>query len=241
MKPILLIARRELAAYLRTWTGYVIIAGMLALDGLFFNGYALGGADKHSSQVLGAFFYYSFGFTAAAAVLMSMRLLAEERQTGTLSLLYSSPVRDAEIVIGKFLSALAFLAIFLACTIYMPLLLKLQGKISYGHLLAGYLGLLLVGSATLAIGTLGSSLARTQVLAAIISACLVVAVLISWKLGPVTERPLSEIFVALALYGMHFQPFQSGVIHLRDVVYYLGITYVFLFAATRVVEARRWR
>ncbi len=65
--------------------------------------------------------------------------------------------------------------------------------------------------------------------------------LVTWLLGRVTERPLSDIFTAMALHGIHFQAFQSGIIHLRDVVYYLAVTYVFLFAATRVLEARRWR
>ena len=123
----------------------------------------------------------------------------------------------------------------------MPLLIFVNGKVSFGHIAAGYLGLLLLGSATLAIGTFGSALARTQVLAAIFSGCIVVALIVSWLLGKVTERPLNDIFVALALHGRHFPPFQAGAIHLRDVVYYLVVTYVALFAATRVLEARRWR
>jgi ABC-2 type transport system permease protein len=241
MRPILLIARRELGAYLRTMTGYVILAAVLAVDGLLFNAYALGGGDKRSSEVLSLFFYFSSGTTMIASVFISMRLLAEERQTGTLALLYSSPVRDGEIVVGKFLSALSFLALMTLATVYMPLMIFVHGKISWGHVGGGYLGLLLLGSASLAVGTFGSALARTQVLAAIASGCLIVSLLVAWLLGHVTERPLSEIFTALALHGQHFQPFQSGIVHLRDVVYYLAITYVALFAATRVLEARRWR
>ena len=78
-------------------------------------------------------------------------------------------------------------------------------------------------------------------LSVIISAVMIVALVVSWLIGRVTERPLSSIFESLALWNMHFPPFQSGIIHLRDVVYYLAITYVALFTATRVVEARRWR
>jgi ABC-2 type transport system permease protein len=241
MKPILLIARRELAAYLKSWTGYVIIAAVLAVDGLLFNAYALGGGDKRSSEVLSLFFYFSSGTTMIASVFISMRLVAEERQSGTLALLYSSPVRDFEIVLGKFLSAFAFLSILTLATLYMPFMIKIHGKISWGHVFGGYLGLLLLGAASLAIGTFGSALARTQVLAAIASGCMIVALLVAWLLGRVTERPLSEIFTALALHGLHFQPFQSGIVHVRDVVYYLAVTYSFLFASTRVLEARRWR
>lgn len=241
MKPIWLIARRELASYLRSWTGYVIIAAVLAVDGLLFNAYALGGADKRSSEVLGAFLYVSSGTTMIGAVFISMRLLAEERQSGTIALLYSSPVRDSEIVVGKFLSAMAFLGILTLATLYMPAMIFIHGKVSWGHIFAGYLGLLLLGSASLAIGTFGSALARSQVLAAIISAVMMVTMLVIWLVGRVTERPFSEIFTALALHGLHFQPFQSGMVHLRDIVYYLAVTYVFLFGATRVLEARRWR
>jgi ABC-2 type transport system permease protein len=240
MKPILLIARRELGAYLRTMTGYVIIAAVLAVDGLLFNAFALGNGERRSSEVLTQFFYFASGTTMISSVFISMRLLAEERQTGTIQLLYSSPVKDHEIVIGKFLSALGFLAIMTLVTVYMPLLIFVNGKISLGHMAAGYTGLMLLGSAALAVGTFGSALARSQVLAAIISGAMVVALVVAWLVGRVTERPLSEIFAALALW-QHFQGFQSGIVHLKDLVYYLAVTYVALFGATRVLEARRWR
>jgi ABC-2 type transport system permease protein len=241
MRAVALIARRELAAYLRTWTGYVIIAGVLALDGLWFNAFVLGAGSKRSAEVISQFFWVSSGTTMTAAVFIAMRLLAEERQTGTIALLYSSPVRDAEIVLGKFFSALGFLTLMTALTFFMPLLVMVNGKVSLGHLLAGYSGLLLLGAASLAIGTFGSALAKNQVLAAILSGCMLVALLVSWFLANVTERPFSEIFGSLALYQKHFPPFQQGIVHLRDVVYYLAVVWVALFAATRVLEARRWR
>jgi ABC-2 type transport system permease protein len=219
----------------------VIIAAVLAVDGLLFNAYALGGAGKRSSEVLSLFFYFSSGTTMVASIFISMRLLAEERQAGTLTLLYSSPVKDSEVVLGKFLSGLAFLGLLTALTFYMPLLILVHGKISLGHVFAGYLGLMLLGSACLAIGTFGSALAKNQVVAAISSACILVSLLASWLVARITERPFSDLFSALALWQQHFVPFQGGVIHLRDIVYYLAVSYVALFAATRVIEARRWR
>ncbi len=123
----------------------------------------------------------------------------------------------------------------------MPALIFVNGKLSVGQIAGGYFGLLLLGSASLAIGTFGSSLVRSQVLAAIGSTCILVALLVAWLLVHKVDRPLSDVFNALALHGIHFQPFQSGVVHIRDVVYYLTVTYVFLFGATRVLEARRWR
>jgi ABC-2 type transport system permease protein len=240
VSTVLLIARRELAAYLRTWSGYVIIAGVLFLDALLFNAFAMSGTAKKSSEVLSEFFYFSSGLTMFCSVLLSMRLLAEERQARTIELLYSSPVRDGEIVLGKFLSALAFLVLFLATTFFMPALILVYGKVSLGHIAAGYLGLFLVGSASLAIGTFGSALTKSQVLAAILSGVMVVSLLVCWLLASVAERPLNEIFTALALYG-HFQPFRDGLVHVRHIAYFLVVTYVALFAATRVLEARRWK
>lgn len=242
MNSALLIARRELASYLRSMPGYIIAAVLLLVDGLLFQAFALGGDDqKRSADVLSAFFYVSSGTTMIASVLLSMKLVAEERQTGTLVLLTSSPVKDWQIVFGKYLSSLLFLSLVTLATIYMPLLIMVNGKVSAGHLVAGYLGILLLGSASLAIGTFGSALARTQVLAAIISGCIVVAMVIIWLLAKVTDQPFNDFFTALALHGRHFPPFMQGAIHGRDVVYYVALTYFFLFAATRVMEARRWR
>ena len=242
MRAALLIARRELGAYLRTMNGYIIAAAVLLVDGILWNAFALGAQqDKHSAEVLSDFFYFSSGTTMIAAVFLSMRLLAEERQTGTLVLLTSSPVRDREIILGKFFSSLAFLAMITLATAFMPALIMINGKLSIGQVAAGYLGLLLLGSAALAIGTLGSTLARSQVLAAILSGAMLVGLIVVWLLAGVSERPLNEVFLALALWGRHFPPFQAGVINLRDVAYYLLVTYFALFAATRVLEARRWQ
>jgi ABC-2 type transport system permease protein len=242
MTAVWLIARRELGAYLRTMSGYVIAAAVLFVNGILFNAFALGSQhDRLSTEVLSQFFYFSSGTTMIASVFLSMRLLAEERQTGTMVLLASSPVREREIVLGKFASSLIFLALMTLAGSFMPLLILVNGKLSVGHVAAGYLGLLLLGSAALAIGTLGSALARSQVLAAIISGGMVVGMVIVWLLGSVTERPLNEIFLALALWGRHFPPFQAGIVHLRDVVYYLAVSYAALFMSIRVLEARRWR
>jgi len=241
MRATLLIARRELGSYLRTWSGYVILALALFADAVLFNVRAVGGGDKRSAEALATFFHDVSGITMIASIFISMRLLAEERQTGTITLLYSSPIRDLEIVLGKFLSALGFLAILTRATGFMPAMIMIHGKIAFGQIAAGYFGLLLLGSAALAIGTFGSALARTQVLAAVFSGVMVACMVLAWLLVLVTERPLTGVFTALALHGIHFTPFASGIVHLRDVVFYFAVSYVFLFAATRVLEARRWR
>ncbi|HSZ83503.1 MAG TPA: ABC transporter permease [Polyangia bacterium] len=241
MNAILLIARRELGSYLRSMTGYIIAALVLVIDGLLFQAFVLGGPERLSAEVLSNFFFISSGITMIASVFISMRLFAEERQTGTLVLLTSSPVHDWEIVLGKFLSAFVFLSGITLATVYIPALIFVNGKVSVGHMAAGYLGLVLLGGAAIAIGTFGSALARTQVLAAIFSGVIVTALVICWLLAKVTERPFADIFTSLALWQRHFPPFQAGQVHLRDVFYYLAVIYLALFASTRVLEARRWR
>jgi ABC-2 type transport system permease protein len=241
MTTALLIARRELGGYFRTMTGYIIAGLLLLAQGLLFNVLVLSAGEMYSAEVLANYFYYSFGTTAFASVFISMRLLAEERQTGTLVLLTSSPVHDWQIVLGKYMSGLAFLTITTIASIYIPALIMVNGKVSFGHLFAGYLGVLLVGSATLAVGVFGSALARNQILAAIFSGILTLFLVLAHLLARVTDRPLKDMFMALALYARHFPPFQTGSIHLRDVVYYVALTYVALFAAIRVMETRRWK
>src|SRR5262245_6492632 len=220
MTATLLIARRELGAYFRSMTGYVIAGLVLLVEGVLFNAFVLSAGEMYSAEVLANFFYISFGTTVIASVFISMRLVAEERQTGTLVLLTSSPVHDWEIVLGKYLSGLAFMAAVTIASVYIPALILVNGKISVGHLFAGYVGVLLVASATLAIGVFGSALARNQILAVIFSAIITVVLVLSHFLARVTDRPFKDVLMALALFARHFPPFQVGTIHIRDVVYY---------------------
>lgn len=240
MKNVMLITRRELQAYLRTMSGYIIIALMLFIDGLFFNAFAVPGTAKKSSEVLAEFFTITSGITMVGAVFLSMRLIAEERQTGTVALLYSSPIHDVEIVLGKFFASFLFLCLFFASTLYMPVLVAVYGKVSVGHIAAGYFGLMLVGATALAIGTFGSALVRLQVVAAVLSGIMCLALTTAWLLGKVTDRPLTDVVMGLAWWG-HFDPFRTGLIHLKHVTYFVLVTFLSLFAATRVLEARRWR
>jgi ABC-2 type transport system permease protein len=240
MRAIALVARRELGGYLRSPFGTIVIAAMLLIDGLLFYGFALSGA-RLSADVLRDFFFYASGTTAVAAVLLSMRVFAEERQTGTLVLLTTAPLREAEVVLGKFAAAFVFVALMTALTAYMPLLIFVHGKVSIGHILVGYLGLLLIGAATLAVGVFASALAPTQVLAAILGAAILGALYLLWIVAKVTDPPISSFLVASALHNEQFRPFMIGIVDAGNVTYYLGVTVTFLVAATKTLEARRWR
>ena len=123
----------------------------------------------------------------------------------------------------------------------MPLLVLVNGKVAFGHLAVGYAGLLLLGAASVSIGLLGSALGHNQLAAVKLGASLLVAMLVLWLVAKVCDPPMRDLLAALALHGRHFAPFQRGELHLRDVVYYLGVTYFFLLCAVKVLEARRWR
>ena len=241
MKGLLLIARREMGAYANGYSGWLIVSLLLFVNGVFFNAFAMGKSAKASSEVLEDFFYYSFGIVCVAALLLTMRLIAEERQTGTLVLIDSSPLADWQVVGGKYLSAMMFIAGMTAISLYMPALIFINGKVSLGHIVAGTTGILLVGSAVAAIGTFASTLSRSQVVAAILGGVIVVVLLLAWLLGRVTDAPVDEMWSYVSLYDRHFQPFQRGRINTEDVIYYLSVTFVFLLMSTRIMSARRWR
>ncbi|MFO7177927.1 MAG: ABC transporter permease [Pseudomonadota bacterium] len=240
MNAALLIARRELFAYLRSPLGAAVIAGALLIDGIWF--YWQGLTQKLLSvEVLQQFIYGASGTTMAAGLLLSMRLLAEERQTGTLVLLHTSPIRDSQIVLGKYLSALVVLFVATLLTAYMPALIFVNGKVSIGHVLVGYLGLLLLGSAAISIGLFGSALARSQVVAVIVSAAILAAMVLLWAVARSVDPPVNRFLSALALHHENFRPFMLGRLELGCVAYYVMVTNFFLLGATKVLEARRWR
>ncbi len=241
MKVVALLVRRELASYFNTGWGWVILTFVLLIDGLLFNAFALGGNERYSADVLQDFFYFSSGTTMIAGILLTMRLLAEERQTGTVVILETAPIREGEIVLGKFLGAFAFLAIVTVLTGYMPALIFVNGKVSIAQILTGYLGLLSLGAATIAIGTFGSALARNQLLAAVLGAVLLVLMLLGWLVGQITEPPFSEIFSYVAIFDRHFQPFMEGRINVEGLVFYASICFAFLLLSTRTLQVRRWR
>jgi ABC-2 type transport system permease protein len=227
-------------AYLRSPLGAAIIAGALLVDGLVFYFFGLREA-KLSGDALGQFFWAASGMTMIASIILAMRLLAEERQTGTFTLLNTSPVSNVEIVVGKFIAAFGVIALMTALTVYMPFIVKVHGKVSIGHILVGYTGILLLGAASLSVGIFASALARTQVVAAIIGAALMGVFLLQWAIGKAVEPPLNKFFAAMALHHDNFRPFQVGVLEFKRIVFYLAVTYFFLLAATKVLEARRWR
>ncbi|MCC6748628.1 MAG: ABC transporter permease subunit [Deltaproteobacteria bacterium] len=239
MRNIWLLARRELGAYVKSPMGYVIATIVLFVDGLLFNYYALGGTPKLSSEVLQLFFAFATFMTMVSGVLLSMRLLAEEKQLGTLTLLLTSPIKDHEIILGKFVSALLFYAGMTALTIYMPLLIFVNGKVSVGQIFAGYFGLLMLGALSLSVGLFASAIAKTQIVAAVAGGAMMTALYLCYLGANVAEPPIRDLMSFLSP-QRHLQ-WQTGLLQSKDLFYYLSATYAFLLLSTHVLQARRWR
>lgn len=241
MRNVALIVQRELGGYLRRPSGYFIAAGLLLLDGLLFNAFAISDDRQVSSEALRIFFYFGGAVTMVGGVLFSMRLLAEERSAGTDVLLFTSPIREGEIVLGKYFATLLFMTIVTLCSIYLPLLILWNGKVSFGHIAAGYLGMILLGATTLSIGAFASSLTNNPFLAVVFTGIIVVLMEMCWPLGQTVDPPFDELLSYVALHTKHFTPFQNGLLQLSDVVFYGSIIYFSLLAATKVLESRRWQ
>jgi ABC-2 type transport system permease protein len=241
MNNVLLIIRRELMAYLKTPSGYIIAAIMLLWQGVAFNAYAVGDEARLSTDVLKRFFEVAGGTVIVTGVLFSMRLLAEERASGTQVLLLTSPIREGEIVAGKFLASFAFLAIVILSSAYLPALVSVNGKVSLGHIAAGYGGLLLLGATTLSIGMFASSLVRHPFLAVMLTGAFAALLEITWWMARIADPPLSDVLASFSPFYQHYADFRKGLVKLSDVVFYCSVMYVMLVAATRVLKSQRWQ
>ena len=233
MSNVLWIARRELKAYLRSPLGYVVAAAVLLIDGIWFIAKALGpaGGKRLSAAVLSEFFHGATGTTMIACIVLAMRLIALEHEQGTLVLLRTSPIRDRDLVLGKFLSVWLVMLVITALTAYMPALIFVRGRVSFGHIMIGYTGVLLLGAAATAIGVFASSLARSQVIAVVLGGVLLATMVLLWLVARISEPPLKEFVEALALHHVHQRPFMAGMLRLDNVIYYLAVSFFFLLAA----------
>jgi len=241
MRATSIIYRRELGRYLRSPIGWIIAAAALLVEGILFQSQALSG-EQLSAIVLERYFYYMFGVPTFCGVLLAFRLLAEERQNHSIVLLKTSPIRDTEIVLGKFFAALTFLAIILALSVYMPLLIKVNGKITFLQIFAGYFGMFLVGAAVLAIGLFASALTRHQIVAALLGAVFTLILCLLFPLAKRLDAPVRDVLEQVDLFWIHFQNgFMRGIINLKDIIFYLAVTYFFLLLAVKTLEAKRWQ
>ncbi|MBI2894651.1 MAG: ABC transporter permease subunit [Deltaproteobacteria bacterium] len=234
----LAIAKREFRGYFNSPVAYVVICGVLLLVGfLFFFFRPFFVVGKASCRELFTFIGMTFLFFAPA---VTMRLLAEERKTGTLEILITMPVRDAEVILGKFLAAVGLLCVMLLLTLPFPITIAQLGDLDMGPVLGGYAGLLLEGSAFLALGMLASSLTEHQIVAFFLALLMgLVFFMLDWAL-PYLPGGMTSVVEYLS-FGYHFEGITRGVIDSRDVVYFLSVIAVALALSFRQLESRKWK
>ncbi len=241
MRATSIIYRRELATYLRSPIGWIIAAVALLVEGILFEAWGLV-HTMLSADLLRQFFYTMSGVTMIMAIILSIRAIADERQSGSLVLLNTSPISDVSVVVGKFLAALTFLAIILALSVYMPLLIQVEGKITTSQILVGYLGLFLLGAGYLAIGLFASSLTRWILIDLVIGAMIGTIMVMFSPLAKVLSPPFSTVLEKFDAWWGHFdRGFMVGILSLDNVVYYIALTYFFLLLTVKTMEAKRWQ
>ncbi len=172
--------------------------------------------------------------------LLTMRLFAEERSHGNLELFLTYPLRDMEVVLGKFFGCLSVYTLMLLFTLLYPLLLYLIGRTDISPFFTGYLGIFLMGSTFIALGLFVSALTGSQIVAAVVTFGMSLLFwIINWA-AHFTEPPLSKILEAVSIIN-HFENFSKGIIDTADIVFYLSFIFFSLFLTLRVLEAGRIR
>ena len=249
------IFKKELRLYFTSPVAYVVFTIFLLISGYFFYSIfafftimsmqsAMNPALARDLNVTEGILRPLFSNLSVVMLLvmpiLTMRLFAEEKKTGTIELLLTYPVRDGEVLLGKYAAAVALYLLLLLFTAIYPGLVAYFARLEWGPLLSGYLGLVLMGGTFLAVGVLVSSLTENQIVAAIVTfGVLLIFWVIGWSAdfaGPWWGRLLSHLSIL-----EHFDNFAKGVIDTRDVIYYLNFTLLALFLTLRSLESKRWR
>jgi ABC-2 type transport system permease protein len=169
--------------------------------------------------------------------IMSMRLVAEERKTGTLEVLLTAPVREIEVILAKFVASMTLVAVMLALSVSYPVVLAVYGRPDWGPVYSGYLGLLLFAGALLAVGLVVSSLTSNQIVAAVISLGIFFLLWMIDSVGYLLPEPFDTISVNLSLLA-HFSPFALGSVFLSDVGFFFSVILVGLLLSVRALARR---
>jgi ABC-2 type transport system permease protein len=236
MSPALVISKREIRTYFNSPVAYIVVTVFTVVFGFFFfnNLFVEKQADMRAFFSLAPLMFCFF------APAVTMRLLAEEKGSGTIELLITMPVRDWEVVVGKWLAAMTLLLATLALTLVFAITVARLGPLDRGPAIAGYFGLLLMGGSYLAIGVMASSFTRNQVVALIISFGICFAFFLFGKVLPFVPEKLQPLVSFLST-DTHFENVSRGIIDSRDLVYYASVIVVSLLIATTSLESRKWK
>ena len=243
MRKFLAIVGREWRAYFFSPLAYVILAAFLLMNGMIFSAIVafLNTPGAPKGQALPFLFTntYFWIFNLFVAPIITMRLFAEERKTGTLETLLTSPVSETTVVLGKFTAALGFFLTLWAPTLVYVFILRAQTSIDLGPVAAGYLAIAMIGGYFLSIGTFASTLTRNQIVAAILGFAMLIPVFSAGLLESLSNDPgKRETFGYFNLWD-HMEEFSRGVVDSRRIVYYLSATAFFLFLTTVMLSAKK--
>lgn len=237
MRTIRAVAFKEIQIYFSSPVAYIVALIFMALSGFFFVR-DLGNPFPEAS--LSNFFQGATFLLIPLAPALTMRLLAEEQKMGTIELLLTSPVRDWEVILGKYLASFVFLLFLLSLTSYYVILLLVFATPDPGPIYSGYIGLILYGMAALSVGILTSTLTSNQIIAAVVGTGLLVVLYATSFIGDVVTGVWATIFNQLG-FTSHFNDFDRGIIDSTHIVYFVTVTALFLFLSIRALESRRWR
>jgi len=238
------ITKRELKSYFSSLIAYTVIATFLAVSGYFY----------YTNMVMFVMFvgsdvrlglwqqtFYDMRFVLVSLIpLLTMRLFAEEKKLGTIELLFTNPLRDADIIIGKYLACVLVLMLMILLTFLYPALLAAVFSLDPGPVAAGYLGIFLMGAACIACGIFLSSLTENQIVAAMSTVGVLLFLwFLDWNEG--IAGSATVVVLHQLSFSEHFFNFIRGVIDIDDVVYYLSIIALFLFFTHCSLASRKWR
>lgn len=237
MRTIAALTRKEFKSYFQSPIAYIYLVVFTSFTGwFFFRGFFV--ANMATMRGFFSLMPWTFLFLIPA---VTMRLWAEEQKLGTMEVLMTWPVREHEAVLGKFLASLGLLVVSLLLTLPLAATVFLVGRPDSGPVLTGYLGLLFMGGAYLAIGLFASSLSENQIVAFIVGVFMTFVLFIIGEDFVTIALPgwLASLFGYLGL-GTHFSSIGRGVVDSRDVVYYLSVIFFFLYLNIRRLESRKW-
>jgi ABC-2 type transport system permease protein len=234
----LLIARREVAGYLDLPIAYVVLPAFLLLAGVWFfvfdSFFAVGQATLRPLFELVPFLFTFF------VPAITMRLFAEERRAGTLEVLLTWPVGDWEVVVGKFLGAMALVGAATALTLPYAITVALLGPLDWGPVIGGYVGLLLLGAAYVALGLAASVWTANQIVAFIAAFLTCFAFYVVGRALPLVPEGLARVLESVS-FELRFDHIARGVLDSRDVVFFASVVAAALGLSAETLRARRWR
>lgn len=253
MRNVVTIARKELQGYFASPIAYVVIGFFALLFGYFFYTFlyfferqsmqmapGMGAPLNVNQALIGPAFMNVSVIVLFVMPMITMRTYAEEKRSGTMELLLTSPLTDLQIILGKFFGALALYALMLAVTLIHIAVLFLYGSPEWKPVATGYLGLLLMGSCFISAGLFISSLTKNQIVAGMVSfAVFLMLWVINWlgqSFGPTGQAVVTHLSIT-----DHLDDFARGIIDTKHLVYYLSFIVFGLFLTAKSVDSERWR